>query len=213
MNSELRLPEPNEFIPTDLTIQCPEGHTTPYVISSFYNCQNDTLITWPIFPRNSPQLVLRTPNIRLWHKLDSKFRVPRGSIYISLHSPVMNSSPTASVSTSFLAELIEDDLNEYSYYATLCGLNCGISAHPTRITVRYEWFWIDEMFNYSKSIMSHFSWKSSPVFCNYYKLMFLGLQQRLQPKNGPLIAESVGKVERILDTRGQIYPHQRTGAL
>jgi hypothetical protein len=43
--------------------------------------------------------------------------------------------------------------------------------------------------------------------------MFLGLQQRLQPKNGPLIAESVGKVERILDTRGQIYPHQRTGAL
>eukprot|EP01117_Protostelium_nocturnum_P010127 TRINITY_DN3613_c0_g1_i2.p1 TRINITY_DN3613_c0_g1~~TRINITY_DN3613_c0_g1_i2.p1 ORF type:complete len:877 (+),score=261.82 TRINITY_DN3613_c0_g1_i2:61-2691(+) len=111
-NTDLFLPEVNEFIPSDLSILCPQGESTP----------------------KDPNLVKNDKFVRLWHKLDSIFRVPRGTFYLSLYSPYINASAENLVTTALLIELLEDSMNEYSYYALLGGLSCGANTYPTKVT-------------------------------------------------------------------------------
>lgn len=60
---------------------------------------------------------------RLWHKLDSTFRLPRTNAYFRLYSTAAYSSPKAAAHTHLLIKLLEDSLCETAYLADVAGLH------------------------------------------------------------------------------------------
>ncbi|EFN55439.1 hypothetical protein CHLNCDRAFT_35384 [Chlorella variabilis] len=65
-----------------------------------------------------PALIHATPMVRLWHKPDPSFKVPKAS-YVS---------PEAAVLTQLFAKLLNDYLSEVTYDADLAGLHYGVRA-------------------------------------------------------------------------------------
>ncbi|KAJ3190934.1 Insulinase (Peptidase M16) [Irineochytrium annulatum] len=99
-NADLFLPERNEFIPSNFNVRKTDAPPLP-----------------------SPSIVVETPTIRLWHKKDDTFFVPKGKVVLSLKSPLAYASPLNSVLTKLYVDLVEDALNQFGYYASVAGLN------------------------------------------------------------------------------------------
>ena len=110
-NSHFHLPLPNDFIPTDFTL---------------FNKVKKT----PETSLKHPYLVKDNTKFQLWYKLDDQFEVPKGTVECVLHLPNSNVSCKSSIFSSIWAELIEEELNEIAYYASIVGLSFGI--HPWR---------------------------------------------------------------------------------
>ncbi|EJD02194.1 insulin-degrading enzyme [Fomitiporia mediterranea MF3/22] len=98
---EIYLPGPNEFIPSDVDIDK-------------FDVPN---------PLKRPSLVLYTPLMDVWHKKDDQFWVPRAHVMIEARTPFANASARASVMTRLYADLVKDSLTEFSYDASLAGLD------------------------------------------------------------------------------------------
>ncbi|EME43644.1 hypothetical protein DOTSEDRAFT_72866 [Dothistroma septosporum NZE10] len=105
--AELHLPHKNEFIPTRLDVEKKEVAT----------------------PALSPKLVRNDTNVRIWHKKDDQFWVPKGNVYIYLRTPFLNSSAFVVECARVYKELVDDSLSTYAYDAELAGLEYGISLH------------------------------------------------------------------------------------
>ncbi|KDQ33027.1 hypothetical protein PLEOSDRAFT_1032530 [Pleurotus ostreatus PC15] len=101
---DLRLPGPNEFIPTDLDVD-----------------KRD--------PAKRPHLVRKTALSSLWHKKDDKFWVPKAHVVVDLRSPIANATAKAAVLTKLYSDLVTDALSEYSYDADLAGLQYNCISH------------------------------------------------------------------------------------
>ncbi|CAA20142.1 Metallopeptidase [Schizosaccharomyces pombe] len=104
-SSELYLPLANEFIPWSLEVE-KQPVTTKLKV---------------------PNLVRNDKFVRLWHKKDDTFWVPKANVFINFISPIARRSPKVSVSTTLYTRLIEDALGEYSYPASLAGLSFSLS--------------------------------------------------------------------------------------
>eukprot|EP01087_Luapelamoeba_hula_P025143 TRINITY_DN9830_c1_g1_i1.p1 TRINITY_DN9830_c1_g1~~TRINITY_DN9830_c1_g1_i1.p1 ORF type:complete len:861 (+),score=158.14 TRINITY_DN9830_c1_g1_i1:22-2583(+) len=99
-NPDLFLPSANPFIPTDLSLK------------------------GPVVPRNSlafdlPTLVEEDAQMKIWHKLDTSFNVPKASIFMNVCTPLAYSSPENHIMTFLFVELVKSSLNEYTYDAGL----------------------------------------------------------------------------------------------
>ncbi len=116
INPALTLPKQNPFIPNQLQLKTADSqidkHLPPH-----------------------PELIQKTPNLTLWHQLDTSFKVPRSSLYIALHSPIASSSPRNSLLTSLLTGIINRQLNSYAYPARLAGLNYSVYPTERGITI------------------------------------------------------------------------------
>ncbi|KAG0054713.1 Insulinase (Peptidase M16) [Gryganskiella cystojenkinii] len=97
---ELHLPVPNEFIATDFETDKTEVEA----------------------PLSHPNLVLHTPLVRLWHKKDDTFWVPKVNMYFLLRTPIAYASPLACMKTALVIDLLNDSLTEQLYGAGLAGL-------------------------------------------------------------------------------------------
>ncbi|KAJ3113502.1 Insulinase (Peptidase M16) [Phlyctochytrium bullatum] len=100
---ELHLPERNEFIPENLTLKAP---------SAVHSAR--------------PAIVSETPTVRMWYKKDDQFKVPKAKAFFSLRTPLAYSTPATCVMTRLYTDLLEDALNQYSYYADVAGLSYSI---------------------------------------------------------------------------------------
>ncbi|KAI8388880.1 Metalloenzyme, LuxS/M16 peptidase-like protein [Radiomyces spectabilis] len=100
LDKSLHLPPANDFIPTDF-----ETHKK----------QVDQ-------PAKRPTLIEHTPTMRLWHKKDDIFWVPRANVWILFRSPLAYATPTNCVKTRLYTDLLKDSLNEYAYDAEVAGL-------------------------------------------------------------------------------------------
>ncbi|KAI7895156.1 Metalloenzyme, LuxS/M16 peptidase-like protein [Mucor mucedo] len=96
----LVLPDTNAFIPSDFETYKKEVTT----------------------PAKRPELIENTPMLRLWHKKDDTFWVPRANVWILLRSPLAYATPTNCVKTRLYTDLLKDSLNEYAYDAEVAGL-------------------------------------------------------------------------------------------
>eukprot|EP01134_Creolimax_fragrantissima_P000265 CFRG0265T1 len=113
VSDDLRLPVPNRLIASDFTIKERDEHDT-----------------------DVPSLIAQTSIVRLWHKHDDTFLLPKGRMYCDLVSPLAYTTPLNCVLTNLFAELLKDGLSEFTYAAELGGLNYnfdntmyGISFH------------------------------------------------------------------------------------
>ena len=101
---ELDLPEPNTFLPQDLTIREDDGQ--------------------------GPRLVFDDKSGQIWFDVDTEFGVPRSNIDISLRDAQGLISLQNVVSAALYKRLVWDDLNTLVYPAFLAGVGYRVSSPP-----------------------------------------------------------------------------------
>ena len=108
IDSRLRLPGLNEFIPEDLSLRCDDPESLE---------QLDPDVD---YRKENPKLLVDTPKLRMWHKMDRTFRVPKTSIRLQLNSPNVYRSPRSITLNRIFTNVLTDDLNSYVYDAVSC---------------------------------------------------------------------------------------------
>lgn len=66
--------------------------------------------------------------IKLWFKQDTEYKRPLANIYFNVWIPGTYSSPQSILLARLFTRMVTDSLNEYAYYASVCGLNYDIHA-------------------------------------------------------------------------------------
>ncbi|KAK6464606.1 Metalloenzyme, LuxS/M16 peptidase-like protein [Scheffersomyces coipomensis] len=105
LNQSLHYPKPNDFIPTNFDV-------SPKLEK----------------PLLHPYLIEDNNRLQVWFKQDDQFEVPKGTIEIVFHLPSSNTDVKTATLSTLLGELLEDDLNQITYYASLVGLKAHISC-------------------------------------------------------------------------------------
>ncbi|KAJ3134921.1 Insulinase (Peptidase M16) [Geranomyces variabilis] len=100
---ELFLPSPNEFIPESFDVR---------------------KTTAPFLPR--AEIIQDDSIVRMWHKKDDTFWVPKANVWFQLKSPMSYVSPLACALTRIYTDLLKDALNEFSYYAEVADLSYAL---------------------------------------------------------------------------------------
>ncbi|MGK0498896.1 MAG: secreted Zn-dependent insulinase-like peptidase [Oceanicoccus sp.] len=113
---EITLPAANQFIATDLKV----------------------------LPANKsgklPQLIRNSAGLKFWYKQATAFPAPRGSLSFSIHSPIASDTAEHRALQQLFVAMVNDELNEMSYAATLAGLNYSMSTGGQGITVKISGF-------------------------------------------------------------------------
>ncbi|KAI3620705.1 hypothetical protein CBS9595_002672 [Malassezia furfur] len=111
----MALPKQNEFIPADLQVLGSKDAAGA--------------------PVSRPQLLRNTPLVRLWHKQDDRFFLPKANVSILLRTPRVNESPRTAVLSRVMVELVKDALSEFSYDAEVAGLLYNVDSQLEGLVV------------------------------------------------------------------------------
>jgi len=113
LTGKIKLPLPNPFLPENLSRLAPDIEADP---------EKPTLI--------------EKPGLQLWFRNDPDFDAPRANLYFNIRSPKARGSARNVVLAGLYVEMIREQLNEYSYPASLAGLEYNIYSHLRGIGVR-----------------------------------------------------------------------------
>lgn len=108
---KLTLPERNNFIPDEALVL--DGNTM-----------------------TTPTRIISNSGIDAWYAFDNEFSDPSASFFINIRSPKANDSPKNALYTELLTRLTQDELNEFSYPATLAGLDFSLYNHIRGISIK-----------------------------------------------------------------------------
>nr|VFK79410.1 MAG: Secreted Zn-dependent peptidases, insulinase-like [Candidatus Kentron sp. SD] len=123
--SPITIPAPNIFIPGDLSPASGLNPEWPFPVGHFgYE------------PGDNPTRIVHAPGVSAWFRPDTNYGAPQANFYFSIRSPVANDTPRHSVMTSLLAALTRDQLTEFSYPASLAGLDYQLYPHMRGLSVR-----------------------------------------------------------------------------
>jgi insulysin len=126
IDPRLQAPALNAYIPTDFSLRCDDddGQTDLPV--------SEESVKVP------PVLLQNQPKIRLWHKMDRYWRVPKAFVRVALLSPSTYSSPRSMTLNRIYQRVLNDDLNSFVYDASVAGCSYKVSCVPNgyRISVR-----------------------------------------------------------------------------
>mgnify|MGYP001028431854 CR=1 FL=1 len=81
-------------------------------------------------PHMKPVLLQEDNQLRLWHMLDTSYKIPRAGVKVILYSPFAYVTPRAQVYSLMLDNLTVDALNEFSYFAETAGLELRLGNSP-----------------------------------------------------------------------------------
>ncbi|XP_039282845.1 insulin-degrading enzyme isoform X2 [Nilaparvata lugens] len=105
LSSDLHLPEPNEFIPTDFELAPRDTDPSPH-----------------------PCIAKETNISRTWYKQDDVFLLPKCNLKFEFISSMVYLDPLNTNMTSMFVVLLKDALNEYAYSADLAGLKWDLTS-------------------------------------------------------------------------------------
>jgi secreted Zn-dependent insulinase-like peptidase len=108
---ELKLPEPNRFIPDNINLVKAENDTIPRKLDS-------------------------VNGVELWHATDTSFGTPKATLFLSIRSPKAVDSVEHQALTQLMVSLLNDNLVEYSYPAYLAGLSYDLYKHIRGISIK-----------------------------------------------------------------------------
>jgi insulysin len=77
-------------------------------------------------PAKHPTLIKRNEQLRVWHKKDDRFWIPKANVYITLTNPFANATPANSVKTAMFVDLVNDALVDFAYNAEVAGLRYDV---------------------------------------------------------------------------------------
>ncbi|KAL7562589.1 hypothetical protein ACA910_015460 [Epithemia clementina (nom. ined.)] len=146
-DSRLHIPDLNAYIPDDFSLRCDEeeevarkeddedgGDDADIDGEEEDDDEDDAMdeITIPPVP------IVDNQRLRLWHKMDRYWRVPKAFIRLSILTPDVYRSPRSITYNRIFQRILNDDLNSFVYDASLAGCNYRVSCLPTgyRISVR-----------------------------------------------------------------------------
>ena len=101
-DSPMMLPRPNPFLPEKVELKKVAAKAAPIPLEN-------------------------TPSRTLWYQADKDFSVPRAVFALNLEIPHVRDTARKAVSQALLADLVEDELNAWSYPAELAGLSYSLS--------------------------------------------------------------------------------------
>ncbi|KAH8917886.1 LuxS/MPP-like metallohydrolase [Atractiella rhizophila] len=108
---------PNPFIPKDFEIKGP--------------------IPTPPSPK-PPSVVMDNKSLKLWHKLDDQWGVPKGVIHVRIRNPRTDRTPKEAVKTSMVFSLFSDHVQRKFYDAILAGHSYGLSTDQDNIHIKVK---------------------------------------------------------------------------
>ncbi|KAJ2067654.1 metalloprotease [Coemansia sp. S2] len=111
----LSLPEKNAFIPDDLFIKNPNMLGTAVVLR--------------------PTLLRLNDSFELWFKQDDQFNTPKGSIYLCIKVPNVNSSPQNWIMSNLYCDMLNSELLEDLYNSTCAGQLYLVSVSDTHVNI------------------------------------------------------------------------------
>jgi insulysin len=103
-NAELALPSPNEFLPSAFDVLVKPGLTEGFAV---------------------PHLV-KSSALKLWHKVDDQFEVPKVNVNLLFRSPLVRQSAKSVALLHLFTELVKEELNAVAYPADTAGLKYDI---------------------------------------------------------------------------------------
>lgn len=126
IHEALQLPALNAYIPTDFSLRCDqeEGEHDNKELSAD---EDDDIIP--------PDVIVDRPGMKMWHKMDRKWRVPKTFIKLSLQSPTVYRSPRTMTLNRIYERILNDDLNSYVYDARMAGSNYRVSCVPSGLRI------------------------------------------------------------------------------
>jgi insulysin len=142
IDERLFAPKMNAYIPTDLSLRCDDPSLKKedaIILDPPKSLQeqemevlNDDLILIP------PAILIDRPNLRLWHKTDYHWRVPKAFVKIAILSPNTYRSPRAMTLNRIFQRVLNDDLNSFVYDASQAGIHYKVSCTPSgyRISIK-----------------------------------------------------------------------------
>ncbi|XP_025110229.1 nardilysin-like isoform X2 [Pomacea canaliculata] len=114
-NPELYLPEPNPFIPQVFELVYEKRFELPVrVVDNEFSC--------------------------MWYKKDSKYKLPKGFIMLHLITPVVSRSVVNAALCDLYLYIIQQNLQESLYPATLAGYEFSMEAMSTGVEIHTEGF-------------------------------------------------------------------------
>lgn len=121
LNENLKLPEPNEFIPTDFSLYPlePVGDSVKIGADG----------------KSFPEIIENNRMCRIWYKQDDEFLLPKCCICLQMTSPYVYTEPMNVNLNHMYVSLLHDSLTEYVYNAALAGLNYSIDNSKYGITL------------------------------------------------------------------------------
>jgi secreted Zn-dependent insulinase-like peptidase len=77
-----------------------------------------------------PKIIIERPNLRMWHKMDSFWRVPKTFVRVALKSSSIYASPRSMTLNRLFQRVLNDDLNSLVYDASMAGCSYSVSCTP-----------------------------------------------------------------------------------
>ncbi|WP_297797037.1 insulinase family protein [uncultured Marinobacter sp.] len=111
MASQLRLPEPNPFIPENLD-----------------------MVSGP--DMDKPVKLANQRGLSVWYARDTQFGTPKANVYVSIRTPLAQASARGKVLTELLVDAVNTNLNAWAYPAQLAGLDYSVYSHLRGVTIR-----------------------------------------------------------------------------
>lgn len=123
-HADIHLPAPNLFVAEQLPLK------------ALATDANDKAAT----AADKPALLPTRDGMNLWFQQDAVYRVPKAMVAIEVQSPLASDTPQHAATTELLVRVLRENLNEFSYPASLAGLNYDISRAGRGLVLRIEGF-------------------------------------------------------------------------
>lgn len=98
----------------------------PFIPESFDLVTVDPTISEDEKQRNVPVKLIDNDFGAVWFKPDTRFKLPKGLVFIQIFSSIAYSSPKNACLCRLFSMLVDDHLNEIAYYADVAGLYYSI---------------------------------------------------------------------------------------
>ena len=120
--SGLRLPDPNDMLPTDFTLLAASDNAEN--AAYLWNVENGPFHD---AVNSSPRCIVNTDTCRLWYKPDTVYQTPKVNMLCLFRTPILSCSTSSSlaVMATMFVEIVSELCNEFSYAASMAGLHCG----------------------------------------------------------------------------------------
>lgn len=135
LNSAITLPAKNNFIASDFSMAEGDQHSVP-------------------------ELLIDEASLKLWFKNDDLYQTPKANISVALLSPVASQTPMQAAHLKLLSQVLSDQLNEFSYPATLAGLSYSLVSGTRGLSIDISGFNDKQVFLLDKVLAA----VASPTF-------------------------------------------------
>ncbi|KAK2997923.1 hypothetical protein RJ639_026079 [Escallonia herrerae] len=121
INESLHLPARNDFIPCDFSIRA-------------------NIVSIDSADMSYPRCIIDEPYLKLWYKLDEKFKLPRANTYFRITLNGGYNDLKSSLLTELFIHLLKDELNEITYQASVAKLETSVSLFSDKLELKVYGF-------------------------------------------------------------------------